>query len=698
MTIRVLWVIKGLGPGGAETLLANAARVHDHDEFEIECAYVVPYKDHLAETLEGAGVRTHCLSRSRHDLLWPARLRSLVASGRFDIVHAHSPVPAVAARFAALTVASDHRPRLVSTEHNAWNTFHPLTRWANRLSIGRDDAIFAVSDETRRSMSARAAGRCTVVRHGIDIETVAANAAFRAAMRNELGISYDEFVIGTVANHRDQKDYPNLLRAAKLLQERDVPARVVAVGQGPLQTEIEAMRDDLGLAGTVMFTGYRSDATRVMSAFDLFTLASKYEGLPVAVMEASALGLPIVATSVGGVADEFADDAILVPAGDPAALAAGWRSVIGSPDLRTDLAERARKRSLDFDVSVSVAAYESCYRRLVALPGRSRSPAPANVRTRAVTPGVDIRPATPDDRREILGLLSRSLGWGDDSRHADLFAWKHDENPAGVSPMWVATAGDRVVGLRAFMRWNFVRDGELIRAARAVDTATDPEFQGNGLFTALTLHGLDGLRDDGIDFVFNTPNARSLPGYLRMGWQVVGRVPIAARVRSPRSLSAVARAGVPADLWSIPLDVGAASADGFGFSDHGDQPLGSRIIATDTSPVFLGWRYGHAALGYRTIETGDGALIVRGRRRGAARELAVVQAIGLERRTADRAADAVLTRTGFDVAVRCGAPLPAAGFLPLIGKGPLLTFRSLATVAMPSLANFQLQLGDIELF
>ena len=99
-------------------------------------------------------------------------------------------------------------------------------------------------------------------------------------------------VIGTVANYREQKDYPNLLRAMAELPERGVACRLVAVGQGPLEQQVIAQVKELGLADIVTLTGFRPDATAVMSAFDIFVLASKWEGMPVALMEAFAWGSP----------------------------------------------------------------------------------------------------------------------------------------------------------------------------------------------------------------------------------------------------------------------------------------------------------------------------------------------------------------------------------------------------------------------
>lgn len=701
----MLWLIKGLGPGGAETLLANAGRIHDHHEFHIECAYVLPYKDHLAEQLERAGVRCHCLSTTRNDLLWPLRLRRLLVDGRFDVVHAHSPLPASMGRIAARTMAGAQRPRLVRTEHNGWSTFSAPTRWLNRITAPLDDAVYAVSEETRRSMSAREAVRCTTLQHGIDVAGVASLSVHRDAVRAELGIGADEFVIGTVANYRAQKDYPNLLRAASELRERGLVARLVAVGQGPLESVVTGLRDDLGLRQSVVLTGYRSDAERVMAVFDVFTLASTHEGLPVALMQALALSLPVVATRVGGVGEVLSDDdAVLVPAGDPTALADGWERIMTSPDLAAELSTRSHNLAPSFGASSAVAEYEACYRRLT--PGRpievravdTPDAASANpVRARPI--GLDIRPATPDDRPAILELCRATLGWGDDPRFAQLFAWKHDDNAFGRSYVWVATDGDRVIGLRAFMRWEFVRAGRVLRAVRAVDTATHPDHQGKGLFTAMTMHGLDEVRADGVDFVFNTPNEQSRPGYLKMGWETVGRLPAAIRVRSPLTAFTTVRSRVPSSLWPLPLDAGRpidAVLVGRHVTPTATQD--PRAIVTNRSDAFVSWRYGAEFLGYRAFESDDGVVLVRRRARGRADELVLLDAVDLDDRAANRATASLLRDVRGTHALRLGGTDVPVGFVSSPGGGPILTWRSVNSQAMPPMPNWQLTMGDIELF
>ena len=694
-------MVKGLGPGGAERLLVAAAPRHS-DDVTTECVYVLPWKDHLVGELEAAGVRTHCVSRTRRDLSWPIRLAKFVRAGDYDVVHVHSPLPGSVARLAARTMPRSRRPGIVSTEHNRWQTHRLPTRLVNRLTSRWDDAAFAVTDEVRSSMGSRASDVVTL-RHGIDVDAVAAEKSERAGVRAEFGIDSDEFVVGTVANFRPQKNYPNLLRAARLLLDREVPVRIVAVGQGPDEADVRQLHDELGLGDRVILTGFRSDAVRVMAACDAFTLASKWEGLPVAVMEAIALGLPIVATNVGGMAEELTDgvDALLVPSDDSVALADAIERLAADDALRSRLADAVAGRAVEFDVERTVDALESAYRSVARVRVESPDPpAPVSKRRSTTLPTPEIRPATPDDRPQIIELLQRSLGSDGDPRYPELFAWKHDHNRFGPSPMWVATDAGRVVAFRALMRWEFVRGGEVLRAVRAVDTATDPDFQGRGLFRALTMHGIEAMREDGVDFVFNTPNDQSRPGYLKMGWREVGRLPAAVRFAGPTGAVQALRSRVPADRWSTELDVGVTVEEWLssgGVAGRHTAPTDVREIRTNLDDEFLEWRFGGELLGYRVVDDGDSAVIVRVRLRGASKELAVVAEFGAPKATQRLAARAAKAAQ-CSYAIRVGRPNPATGYVDLPGGGPTLTWRAVNDGSFPPLPNWALSLGDIELF
>jgi glycosyltransferase involved in cell wall biosynthesis len=365
--IRVCWVVKGLGPGGAERLLVAAAAAHDRSAFSFEVVYLLPWKNHLVGELTELGVHCTCLEvRDERDVRWAARLRRMLRTEPVDVVHMHSPYAAAITRLVVRSLPRSARPALVSTEHNPWSTFRPVTRCANACTAPLDDAVFAVSQQARDSMSPRQRGNAEVLVHGVDVQGIAKLRDARAAVRAELDVDDDTPLVGTVANYHPKKDWPNLLNAVRILVDRGVDLRVCAVGQGPLEADVKALHAQLGLERVVTLTGYRPDAVRLMAGCDVFALASTWEGLPVALMEASALELPIVATRVGGIPDAFHDgsDALLVPPASPVALADALQRVIEDDGLRARLAAGSAARAVDFDIARAVARVEAVYRQV----------------------------------------------------------------------------------------------------------------------------------------------------------------------------------------------------------------------------------------------------------------------------------------------------------------------------------------------
>jgi hypothetical protein len=214
------------------------------------------------------------------------------------------------------------------------------------------------------------------------------------------------------------------------------------------------------------------------------------------------------------------------------------------------------------------------------------------------------------------------------------------------------------------------------------------------------MHGLEEMRADGVDFVFNTPNDQSRPGYLKMGWREVGRVPAAVRFIGPSGAVQALRSRVPADRWSSELDVGVGVAEWLergGPSGRLAAPGDVREIRTNVDDEFLAWRFGTPLLGYRVVDDGESAVIVRARMRGAAKELAVVAEFGDPAAT-QRLAAITAKKAGCSYAIHIGAASPANGYVGLPGGGPMLTWRAVNDNGFPPLANWALTLGDIELF
>jgi glycosyltransferase involved in cell wall biosynthesis len=369
--IRLRWLIKGLGPGGAETLLVSLAERLDGDRFEIEVDYLLPWKDHLVGDLEQAGALVRCLGvRHPSDPRWVARFMDRVR--QIDIVHLHSPLPAGIIR--PLLRAMPGAPAIVSTEHNSWTSFAPVSRALNSLTISMNDATLVVADDVRQSMGRKARHAQTVV-HGVDLDRIRAIGSSRDEVRRELGVSSDRLVALTIANLRANKAYPDLLHAAKQVIESNPQIDFLAVGQGPLEAELAALRDGLGLGTRFRFLGHQPDAYRLLAGADVFVLASHVEGLPVAAMEAMAAGLPIVATGVGGLADAVRDgvDGRLVPPARPDRLASAIREVLDDPQRRRAMGRASAERAELFDIDRAVEQHEQLYTSL-ATPQRRAHP------------------------------------------------------------------------------------------------------------------------------------------------------------------------------------------------------------------------------------------------------------------------------------------------------------------------------------
>lgn len=368
-----MWLIKGLGPGGAEQLLVNHAVVRDRAHFDVEAAYLVPWKHHLVPKLEAEGIDVVCLDGPKEwDLRWAARLRSRLIRRPVDVIHLHSPYVAGITRPMIYSLPKSKRPALVYTEHNRWPRHSKPTRILNRLTFSLDDIDLAVSADVRDTMPARLQPRIEVVDHGVDVDQVRALGRHRDEVRAELDIAPDEVVFGTVANFRREKAYEVLLEAARITLESALPVRFVAVGQGPLEAEMRALHARLGLGNRVQLLGYREDAVRVMSGCDVFTLSSRHEGLPVSLMEALALGLPIVATAAGGLPHMVTDgvEGLLVPIDDPRALAAAYIEIAADPRRRSAMADAAATRAHDFDITSAARRLEQLYAEAAAMRAR----------------------------------------------------------------------------------------------------------------------------------------------------------------------------------------------------------------------------------------------------------------------------------------------------------------------------------------
>jgi glycosyltransferase involved in cell wall biosynthesis len=367
---RILWLIKGLGRGGAERLLVSMASRLDLDRYEIEIAYALAWDDAFVGDLTELGIPLHCLEGQRTvEPRWPRRLHQLLQDGAYDLVHTHSPVPAVAAR-----VLAPRSTRFVHTEHNTWASYVWQTRVANAATFGRNSTVLAVSAAVASSI---ATSRCMVLgsrppievlHHGVELALAPRGAAARREARQSLGLAADALVLGMVASFTDRKDHAGLIAAVDEVRVEFRDLVLLLVGSGPLEATLRAEVDRRGMSGHVRFLGSRSDVLDLLPALDVFVLNSWIEGLPISMLEAMAAGLPVIASGVGGVPEALTDgsEGRLVDPADPGSLEAALADLLRDPRRRAAMGQAGIRRvAACFDLAAAARRHERLYEEVL---------------------------------------------------------------------------------------------------------------------------------------------------------------------------------------------------------------------------------------------------------------------------------------------------------------------------------------------
>jgi glycosyltransferase involved in cell wall biosynthesis len=357
----VVLVTQSLGWGGLERVVLDLARGLDRARWR-PLVYSLSPQIPMAEAFEACGVPVKVVEQHGLDLGLPRRLARALRADRAGLVHAHNFgrffYAGPAARLARAPALYTEHSNTRRDERALWLTQRRLSRWAG--------VVAAVSSQVRRGLVADQglpAEKVWVVPNGIDPEPYAAAAVEREAVRAELGLPAEALVVGSVARLAPIKNQELLLAALALRPE----AWLVLAGDGPRRSALEALAGELGVASRVRFLGLRRDVPRVLAACDLFSLSSHSEGLPIAVLEAMAAGLPVVATRVGGLPDAVTDGRTgrLTPPGDAAALAAAWGELL-APERRRALGQAGQAVLRErFSLAAMVAAYDGIYRQLL---------------------------------------------------------------------------------------------------------------------------------------------------------------------------------------------------------------------------------------------------------------------------------------------------------------------------------------------
>lgn len=364
------------GGGPDKTILLSAER-HNRSRVEVVVAYIRDVSDQEFRITEKAGDRGftyyEITERGKFDISVLRAIRDIVVRHNINLIHAHDFKSDL---FAYLVRRWLWRRRIavLSTAH-AWVILGPRGDLYRRLDLflmKRFDHLIAVSDATRAEMTGAGISEelITVIHNGIDTDGWSPTRA-ESNLRHELGLEGAFPVIGYVGRIMPEKDLETWLRAVALVSRRFSDARFVLVGDGrdeTTQRRLEELAESLGIREQTVFPGYRQHLLPVYSAFDIFFLSSRREGLPNSLLEAMAMQLPVVTTDVAGAKELVVNNetGFVLPQGEAEQLGEAILALATDNELRLRMGRAGRERvEIEFCFNRRLRKIEDLYERLL---------------------------------------------------------------------------------------------------------------------------------------------------------------------------------------------------------------------------------------------------------------------------------------------------------------------------------------------
>lgn len=360
--LRIVLALESSGPGGAEHMVLQLARELRRRGDAAIVASMRP--GWMTERAAAAGIPVWIAPQRRGlDPFWTPRFALRLRRERIDVVHTHEFAMNVyggaAARLAGI-------PSIATLHGRHWATDAARRALAYRALRRLGMRIVAVSHDLAGFLAEGLSlppGAIEVVYNGIELPplpSAAERARLRGEVRAELALAPGAELALAVGNLYPVKDHATLLRAAA-----PRPGLAVAIaGRGGEEERLRALAHALGIADRVRLVGLRDDVPRLLAAADVFVQPSLSEGLPLAVLEAMAAALPVVASRVGGIGEAVIDGktGVLVPPADPGALASALARVLDTQSCREALGSAGRARTEEeFSVARMARRYRALY-------------------------------------------------------------------------------------------------------------------------------------------------------------------------------------------------------------------------------------------------------------------------------------------------------------------------------------------------
>lgn len=363
--IRVLQVANSLEIGGLEKVVLNILNVQQPAQLCEIGVVCLEEKGALDDCVpeEAMHIHLHKTHVSRQKLV--RNFANIVRKEKIDIIHCHNYAPLL---FSVLVkIALLGRVKIVYTEHNQIYSIAPRHYKIFRYLLKFTDEIVTVSEDLQKYFMAEKLGKkSTVIWNGIPEPQVNKEEVRR------LGALYrkneNDFLVGTAVVMSEQKGLKYLVEAARKVV-REVPQiKFLLIGDGPKRKELEQQVAEYGLSENIIFPGYQKEIHNHLKTLDIFVLSSLWEGFSIALLEALALELPIVATDVGGNSEIVNNNVtgMLVPSKDPPALKKALLTLYGDQNLRQTFARNGREHFVkNCTVLTMVEKYHRLYERLM---------------------------------------------------------------------------------------------------------------------------------------------------------------------------------------------------------------------------------------------------------------------------------------------------------------------------------------------
>lgn len=300
-------------------------------------------------------------------------LLRLFRKERPHIVHTHTSKAGILGRWAAWVA---NVPVIVHTPHGHvfWGYFNPLVsrfyamleRWTARVT----DRIITLTEQEKKdhlSFHIAPPGKFEVIHSGVDLKKFHDVPAAPGPIREELGIPPDAVVVGTVGRLTPIKGHRHLIEAAKLVITARPETRFLLVGDGELLRELRSLAANLGIGDHVHFAGWRPDVPEILSTVDIFVFPSLNEGMGKAVVEAMALGKPVIASRIGGIIDIVQDgeNGLLVPPADAESLNGCIRTLMADPEKRRRMGTAGKLASGRYSSDEMIGKIDALYRHFL---------------------------------------------------------------------------------------------------------------------------------------------------------------------------------------------------------------------------------------------------------------------------------------------------------------------------------------------